>query len=126
VLADPTLLATLPEPELRSGLAEAMKNGVIGDPNLFDLCSQGWRCGQTDESSSGMAVKIETSRQIRMKRTAAMNGIRWVTPSYSISKRATAAVGIGMVAAASLAERSPGRSRAGGQNPQRRPVSACR
>jgi shikimate kinase / 3-dehydroquinate synthase len=37
VLADPQLLATLPEAELRSGLAEVLKHGIVADPLLFDL-----------------------------------------------------------------------------------------
>lgn len=35
ILADPALLATLPEREFRSGLAEAIKYGIIGSPDLF-------------------------------------------------------------------------------------------
>ncbi len=35
VLVDPQLLATLPEREFRSGLAEVIKYGVIGDARLF-------------------------------------------------------------------------------------------
>jgi 3-dehydroquinate synthase len=37
VLADPTLLATLPHREFRSGLYEVLKYGVIADPELFDF-----------------------------------------------------------------------------------------
>lgn len=41
VLADPTVLASLPEAELRSGLAEVVKHGIIGDSGLFALCAAG-------------------------------------------------------------------------------------
>ena len=41
VLADPALLQTLPERELRAGMAEVVKHGIISDPELFTLCSNG-------------------------------------------------------------------------------------
>src|SRR6185503_16072131 len=36
IVVDPTLLATLPERELRGGFAEAIKHGVIADAAYFD------------------------------------------------------------------------------------------
>ncbi len=36
VLIDPQVLATLPAEELASGMAEVIKHGLIGDPDLFD------------------------------------------------------------------------------------------
>jgi 3-dehydroquinate synthase len=41
VLVDSDALHTLPAVELRNGMAEVVKHGVIGDPALFDLCYRG-------------------------------------------------------------------------------------
>jgi len=62
VLADPSLLLTLPERELRSGMAEVVKHGIISDPELFNLCSRGldWVKGNLEEIvKRAMAVKIK-------------------------------------------------------------------
>ncbi|TAN23836.1 MAG: 3-dehydroquinate synthase [Acidobacteria bacterium] len=40
ILADPDVLATLPEREFRSGLAEAIKYGIIGATDLFTFIEQ--------------------------------------------------------------------------------------
>jgi 3-dehydroquinate synthase len=40
VLADPSVLKTLPEREVRCGMAEVIKHGIIADPGLFELCNQ--------------------------------------------------------------------------------------
>jgi len=42
VLIDPSLLDSLPEAELRNGLAEVVKHGVLADPDLFEWCERGW------------------------------------------------------------------------------------
>ncbi len=62
VLADPSLLLTMPERELRSGMAEVVKHGIISDPELFKLCLHGmeWVKGNLEEIvKRGMAVKIK-------------------------------------------------------------------
>jgi 3-dehydroquinate synthase len=61
VAADPSALATLPEIELRSGMAEVVKAGLIGDPVLFDLCRD-WTGGPPpgDWIVRSMDVKIRT------------------------------------------------------------------
>ncbi|MEW6505651.1 MAG: 3-dehydroquinate synthase [Chloroflexota bacterium] len=41
VLADPLTLSSLPIGERRSGMAEVVKHGVIGDPALLDACTEG-------------------------------------------------------------------------------------
>jgi len=40
VVVDPAVLATLPAREIRSGMFEALKGGVLGDSALFDLFEQ--------------------------------------------------------------------------------------
>jgi shikimate kinase/3-dehydroquinate synthase len=35
VLMDPAVLVTLPQDEIRSGMAEVIKHGILGDPDLF-------------------------------------------------------------------------------------------
>ena len=42
ILADPQVLNSLPLDELRSGMAEVVKHGIIADPTLFEYCAQGW------------------------------------------------------------------------------------
>ncbi|MCB2180333.1 3-dehydroquinate synthase [bacterium] len=62
VLADPQVLNTLPQRELRSGLAEVVKHGVIADPKLFDLCRQGMEViskKMTDVVKQAMAIKVK-------------------------------------------------------------------
>jgi shikimate kinase / 3-dehydroquinate synthase len=62
VMADPSLLTTLPERELRSGMAEVVKHGVISDPDLFVMCQRGmdWVKDNLEEVvKRAMAVKIK-------------------------------------------------------------------
>ena len=62
VLADPQVLSTLPVEELRSGLAEVVKNGIIADPALFELCAAGEeavKANLPELVSRAMAVKIK-------------------------------------------------------------------
>jgi 3-dehydroquinate synthase len=61
VLADLEALSTLPETEMRNGMAEVVKHGVIADPTLFAICEQGgMSAGQrlNEIVSRAMAVKI--------------------------------------------------------------------
>ena len=62
VIADPSLLLTLTERELRSGMAEVVKHGIISDPDLFAMCQQGmdWvKANLEDVVKHAMAVKIQ-------------------------------------------------------------------
>ncbi len=114
VLADTETLITLPERELRAGLAEVVKHGVIADRDLFDLCAQGW-----DELNShlpevvrrGMAVKVRVIEEdpYEQGKRAALNFGHTIGHAVELVSGFTLlhgeAVSIGMAAEAKLAER---------------------
>jgi 3-dehydroquinate synthetase len=62
VLASIDTLVTLPESELRNGMAEVVKHGVISDQRLFEECMDGipkdWKA-MMKLVSRGMKVKID-------------------------------------------------------------------
>lgn len=62
VLSDPQALSTLPQRELRAGLAEVLKHGVIADPDLFAICAHGWEAVAADLPQivrRAMSVKVK-------------------------------------------------------------------
>ena len=114
VLADPETLSTLPEAELRSGLAEVVKAGVIADPALFAACGRGWDVVMISLENivrRAAAVKIGTIQEdpYEKGRRAALNlGHTFghaLEAASGFQLRHGEAVSIGMVAAARLSER---------------------
>jgi 3-dehydroquinate synthase len=114
VLADPSLLLTLPERELRSGLAEVVKHGIISDPELFALCSRGlhWVKDNLEEIvKRAMAVKIKVIEDDPYEKgfRAALNFGHTVGHAVElVSKfqlRHGEAIAIGMVAETRYAEK---------------------
>ncbi len=114
VLADPQALASLPVAELRSGMAEVVKHGVIGDPGLFELCRAGLpqdEAGWDELVRRAMAVKVAVIQADPYERglRAALN--LGHTIGHGVEKasgynlRHGEAVGIGMLAEARLSER---------------------
>ncbi|MCU0484805.1 MAG: 3-dehydroquinate synthase [Anaerolineales bacterium] len=113
VLADLNTLKTLPEEELRAGLAEAVKSGLIGDEELFNLCCQGWEMAAQNIDKivrRSMAVKIrlvQADPDERSQRAALNLGH---TIGHAVEKasayrlRHGEAVAIGLVVEARLAE----------------------
>jgi 3-dehydroquinate synthase len=113
VLADPLTLETLPEAELRSGMAEVVKAGVIADAQLFALCSQGWqeaRASLGTLARRSMAVKITIIQEdpYEQGRRAALNLGHTVGHAVELVSgyrlRHGEAVSIGMAVEARLAE----------------------
>jgi 3-dehydroquinate synthase len=114
VLADPQLLSTLPTAEMRNGLAEVVKHGVLGDPDLFARCCQGLGALQADPGEivrRAMAVKVRVIQQdpYELGVRASLNlghtlghGLERAT---DFRLRHGEAVAIGMIAAARIAER---------------------
>ena len=114
VLSDPDLLATLPEAELRNGLAEVVKHGILADPALFDLCSQGWAAlqGRWDEVvRRAIAVKAAVIEEdpYEAGRRASLNLGHTLGHAIELASdfrlKHGEAVAIGTVAAARLSER---------------------
>lgn len=114
VISDPSVLTTLSEPELRSGMAEVLKHGVIHDPRLFAMCAQGLDRGSTDWSTlvkRAMAVKIRILGEdpYEQHRRAALNLGHTIGHTVELASGFTLrhgeAIAIGMVAEARLSEK---------------------
>lgn len=116
VIMDPVTLTTLPPGEIRSGMAEVIKHGIIADPDLFaeleagtgDLSSW-WGGAGANWLARTLRVKIDVVEQdpFERGRRAVLNlghtvghGLERVS---GFALRHGEAVGIGMVAAARIA-----------------------
>jgi 3-dehydroquinate synthase len=114
VIINPYLLSTLPEVELRSGLAEVVKYGVLADVELFELCAQGFnfvKASLPEIVRHSIAVKIQYIEADPYERgvRAALNLGHTVGHAIEMASnfriRHGEAVAIGMVAEAKLAEK---------------------
>jgi len=114
VLADPSLLLTLSDRELRSGMAEVVKHGIISDPELFALCSRGlaWVKDNLEQIvKRAMAVKIQVIEEDPYEKgfRAALNLGHTVGHAVELVSgfelRHGEAIAIGMVTEAKYAER---------------------
>jgi shikimate kinase / 3-dehydroquinate synthase len=114
VLADPTLLESLPEVELRNGLAEVVKHGILADPGLFEICARGWAALHTGDWAElvrrAMAVKVgyiqadpyEQGSRAALNLGHTVGHAVEMASDYSV--RHGEAVAIGMVIEARMAE----------------------
>lgn len=59
VIADPLVLATLPEAEARSGMAEVIKHGLIADPVLWAMLAARPRYSGIDQLERAIRVKAD-------------------------------------------------------------------
>ena len=114
VLADPNVLATLPEAELHAAMAEVVKAGLIADPHLFSLCSRGWqavRANLDEILRRAMAVKIRVieadpfEQGLRAALNAGHTLGHAIEQASAYRLRHGEAVAIGLLHEARLAER---------------------
>ncbi|NLE46447.1 MAG: 3-dehydroquinate synthase [Chloroflexi bacterium] len=116
VIIDPTTLSTLPPVEIRSGLAEVIKHGVIGDAGLFDALHRSggqiavwWGARAAEWIARALAVKIAIVQEDPFEhgRRAVLNlghtAGHALEQLSGFSMRHGEAVGIGMVVAARIA-----------------------
>jgi 3-dehydroquinate synthetase len=109
VVADFDTLSTLPEVEVRNGLAEVIKSAIIGDPDLFARLSQGTVALEAAVARSA-AVKVgivNTDLYERAERTTLNLGHtvgHGIEAASGYTWRHGEAVAVGMVAAARLSE----------------------
>ena len=109
VIIDPEVLAELPAAEFRSGLAEIVKHGILGDPDLFRQLEGQGPANLTQMIADAVRVKVEVVIEdpFEKGRRATLNlghtfghAIEQVS-GYSL--RHGEAVAIGTVAAARMA-----------------------
>ena len=118
VLADPQTLATLPAAELRSGLAETIKHGILADPRLLAGCAALKGLDDPQELAArlpeivrrGMAVKVSVieADPFEQGQRAALNLGHTIGHAIELASgfrlRHGEAVAIGMVVEARIAE----------------------
>ena len=113
VMADPQVLSTLAAVELRSGMAEVVKHGIISDPDLFALCAGGQNIIGNDlteiiRRAIAVKLKIIENDPFEKDSRAALNlghTVGHAVESVSGYRlRHGEAVSIGMVAETKLAE----------------------
>jgi 3-dehydroquinate synthase len=113
VVIDPDVLKTLPERDLRAGMAEVVKHGIIGDVELFGIIEGGWDAVQralVDVIRRALMVKVRIveadplERGIRASLNLGHTIGHAVEAASDYTLRHGEAVAIGLVAEALLAE----------------------
>jgi 3-dehydroquinate synthase len=108
VLIDPELLSTLPGVEFRSGLAEVVKAGIIGDPALFEQLESTGPASLTAMITDAIRVKariverdpFETGDRAWLNLGHTFGHALELLSDYTL--RHGEAVGLGLIAAAEM------------------------
>lgn len=111
VVIDPETLKTLPSDEFRSGLAEVVKHGMIGDPGLFEVMEGRNALSLGELVARAVRVKVAVVQEdpFEQGRRAALNLGHTFGHAFEMLSgyqlRHGEAVGIGLLAATRLAAR---------------------
>lgn len=110
VLIDPLVLESLPARQVRFGLAEALKAGIIADPELFSMLSAGPPWPWVDIITRALRVKIDVVEEdpFEQGRRAVLN--LGHTAGHALERLSAyhlphgEAVAVGLMVAATMAE----------------------
>lgn len=109
VVIDPDVLDTLPPEELRAGLAEVVKAGVIADPGLLDLLQGDWERVEIIRRALRVKIDVVEADPFEAGVRAHLNLGHTFAHAFEVcsdySWRHGEAVAVGCVAAALLAAR---------------------
>jgi len=113
VLIDPTVLATLPPEEIRSGMVEVLKHCIIADPDLFEALAVPPPDIQAPITARQLAQTLQVKIDIVEEDPFELGRRAWLNLGHTtahalerlsdFSLRHGEAVGIGLVAAARIA-----------------------
>lgn len=109
VIIDPAVLAELPGEEFRSGLAEIVKHGILGAPELFRQLEQEGPANLTQMIADAVRVKVEVVEEDPFEKGRRMTLNLGHTFGHAIEQvsgyrlRHGEAVAVGTVAAARMA-----------------------
>ena len=118
VIIDPNVLQTLPEIELRCGLIEAVKHGMLADPDLMHMTDK-IRAGDADTLRRTIQVKVDVVQRDPYERGERAYLNLGHTFGHAIERvsgygawRHGEAISVGLIAAARLSHRISGLSAA--------------
>ena len=109
VVIDLAALDTLPPEEMRAGLAEVVKAGVIADPGLFDLLAGDWQREEVIRRALAVKIEIVEADVFEAGQRAHLNLGHTFAHAFEVCSdygwRHGEAVSVGVAAAALLAAR---------------------
>lgn len=112
VLVDPEVLITLPDIEMKNGMAEVLKHGILSNPEIVDLClSKNWKEAIASMIATVMFAKIQVINEdpYEKGRRAILNLGHTIGHAIELESgfqiRHGEAIGLGMLAETDISRR---------------------